>query len=69
MGVICIFRCRTCGRVADEGAWPKKRQGSESAPSVLLAYPLPVCPACRSEDIDLDHGWKEGPAIPIQPAE
>lgn len=53
-----LFRCRDCGRVAEEGRWVLHDNTPTVRATHIRAYPSPECPSCGSRDIDMDHGLK-----------
>jgi hypothetical protein len=54
-----VFKCLGCGHVAPEYAWNKARGAEGMGRGGIVAFPKPLCPACGSARVDLNHDMRE----------
>jgi hypothetical protein len=54
-----IFRCLGCGHVAPEYAWGKAKGAQGMGRGGIVAFPKPLCPACGTAKVDLNHDLRE----------
>ena len=54
-----MFKCLGCGHVAPEYQWAKAKGAQGMGRGGILAFPKPVCPACGSAKVDLNHDLRD----------
>lgn len=54
-----VFKCLGCGHVAPEYAWSKRKGAEGMGRGSIIAFPKPVCPACGSARVDLNHDLRD----------
>lgn len=54
-----VFKCLGCGHVAPEYEWGKARGAEGMGRGSIVAFPKPLCPACGSARVDLNHDLRD----------
>ncbi|HVL88496.1 MAG TPA: hypothetical protein VM681_10915 [Candidatus Thermoplasmatota archaeon] len=57
-----IFRCKACGKEAPEYEWGKAQGAQGMGRGGIVAFPKPVCPQCRSTNVDLNFDLRDARA-------
>lgn len=56
---IFLFKCLGCGHIAPEYEWGKGKSAEGMGRGGIVAFPRPLCPACGSARVDLNHDVRE----------
>jgi hypothetical protein len=54
-----VFKCLGCGHVAPEYEWGKTKGAQGMGRGSIIAFPKPICPACGSPKVDLNHDMRD----------